>query len=167
MTPLESCWTLSRDSSKQDADITETVLWIDGSLGTLETQITKYTWFGSEEDVRVVVVWWFQRHLRYFWLFYFGDTSTTLSVGWMPLFLVAFTSFSRIILEWVDMKNLTFVCPCIVIIIANDDQQDTNILAYLFIPNQLYMFRAMSSPIIRSTWLYLQHLILSTDIAAS
>jgi hypothetical protein len=27
-------------------------------------------------------------------------------------------------------------------------------LAYLFIPNQLYMFRAMTSPIIRSTWLY-------------
>jgi hypothetical protein len=31
---------------------------------------------------------------------------------------------------------------------------------------QLYMFRAMSSPIIRSTWLYLQHLILSTGIVA-
>jgi len=37
---------------------------------------------------------------------------------------------------------------------------------YLFIPNQLYIFRAMSSPIIRSTWLHLQFLILSTDIAA-
>ena len=37
---------------------------------------------------------------------------------------------------------------------------------YLFIPNQLHMFRAMCSPIIRSTWLYLQHLILSTGIAA-
>ena len=36
-------------------------------------------------------------------------------------------------------------------IIANDDQQDATILAYLFIPNQLYFFRAMSSPIIRST----------------
>ena len=34
---------------------------------------------------------------------------------------------------------------------VNDDQQDATILAYLFIPNQLYMFRAMSSPIIRST----------------
>ena len=39
-------------------------------------------------------------------------------------------------------------------------------LANLFIPNQLYMFRAMSSPIIRSTWLYLHLLILSTSIAA-
>ena len=35
--------------------------------------------------------------------------------------------------------------------IAIDDQQDATILVYLFIPNQLYMFRAMSSPIIRST----------------
>jgi len=40
--------------------------------------------------------------------------------------------------------NLTFVYPCIVSIIVNDDQQDATILAYLFIPNQLYMFRAMS-----------------------
>ena len=63
-------------------------------------------------------------------------------------------------------EYMTFVYPCIAIIIVNDDQQDATILAYLFIPNQLYMFRVMSSPIIRSTWLYLQLLILSTDIAA-
>ena len=37
------------------------------------------------------------------------------------------------------------------IIIINDDQQDATILAYLFISNQLYMFWAMSSPIIRNT----------------
>jgi len=37
------------------------------------------------------------------------------------------------------------------IIIVNDDQQDATILAYLFIPNQLYMFQAMSLLIIRST----------------
>ena len=60
--------------------------------------------------------------------------------------------------------HMTFVCPCIVGIIVNDDQQDETTLAYLFIPNQLYMFLAMSSPIIRNTWLYLQFLILSTDI---
>ena len=36
-------------------------------------------------------------------------------------------------------------------VIVNDDQQDATILAYLFVPNQLYMFRTMSSPIIRST----------------
>ena len=30
--------------------------------------------------------------------------------------------------------NLTFVCPCIAIIIANDDQKDATILAYVFIP---------------------------------
>ena len=39
--------------------------------------------------------------------------------------------------------------------VVNGDQQDATILAYLFIPNQLYTFRAMSSPIIRSTWQYL------------
>ena len=50
--------------------------------------------------------------------------------------------------------------------VVNGGQQDANILAYLFIPNQLYVFRAMSSPIIRSTRLYLQLLILSTNIAA-
>ena len=36
-------------------------------------------------------------------------------------------------------------------VIVNDDQQYATILAYLFIPNQLYMFRAMCLPIIRST----------------
>ena len=46
---------------------------------------------------------------------------------------------------------VTFVCPCIANEIVNDDQQDATIFAYLFIPNQLYMFRAMSLPIIRST----------------
>ena len=39
-------------------------------------------------------------------------------------------------------------------VIVIDDQQDANILSYLCIPNQLYMFRAMYSPIIRGTWLY-------------
>jgi len=60
--------------------------------------------------------------------------------------------------------NLTFVCPCIVSVTVNDDQQDATILASLFIPNQLYIFRVISSPIIRSTWLYLQLLMLSTVI---
>ena len=36
-------------------------------------------------------------------------------------------------------------------IIVNDDKQDATISVYLFIPSQLYTFRAMSSPIIRST----------------
>ena len=36
-------------------------------------------------------------------------------------------------------------------VFVNDDQQDATILAYLFIPNQLYLFRAISLPIIRST----------------
>ena len=34
------------------------------------------------------------------------------------------------------------------------------------IPSQLYMFRAMFSPIIRSTWLYLQYLVVFTQVAA-
>jgi len=50
-------------------------------------------------------------------------------------------------------------------IIVDDNLQDATILVYLFIHNQLYMFRAMFSPIIRSTWLYLQLLILSTVTA--
>jgi len=32
--------------------------------------------------------------------------------------------------------------------------------------NQLYMFRAMFSPIIKSTWLYLQYLVIFTNVAA-
>ena len=51
-------------------------------------------------------------------------------------------------------------------IIVNGDQQDATILAYSFIPNQLYTYRLISSPIITSTSLYLQLLLLSTDIAA-
>jgi len=35
-----------------------------------------------------------------------------------------------------------------------------------FIPSQLYMFDAMFSPIIRSTWLYLQHLVVFTLVAS-
>ena len=31
------------------------------------------------------------------------------------------------------------------VITVNDDKKDTTVLAYLFIPNRLYMFRAMSS----------------------
>jgi len=62
--------------------------------------------------------------------------------------------------------HMTFLCPFIISIIVIDDKKYATILVYLFIPNQLYMFRAIFSPIIRSTWLYLQILVLSTDIAA-
>jgi len=37
---------------------------------------------------------------------------------------------------------------------------------YFIIPSRLYMFRATFSPIIRSTWLYLQYLVLFTQVAA-
>ena len=43
------------------------------------------------------------------------------------------------------------VIPSRLLLGVNDDQQDATILAYLFIPNQLYMLRAMFSPIIRNT----------------
>jgi hypothetical protein len=49
--------------------------------------------------------------------------------------------------------------------ITNDDQQDATILD-LFISSLLYMFREIPSPIIRSTKLYLQLRLLSTNIAA-
>ena len=39
-------------------------------------------------------------------------------------------------------------------------------LIYFIIPSQLYMFRAMFSPIIRSTSLYLQYLVVFTQVAA-
>jgi hypothetical protein len=61
---------------------------------------------------------------------------------------------------------LMFVCPCIVSIIRNWWPKRCNVSVYLFVPNQLYKFRAMFSSIIGSTWLYLQHLILFTDIVA-
>ena len=43
-------------------------------------------------------------------------------------------------------------------IIVNDDQHDATILAYLFIPNQLYVFRAMSS---MSTIIIIRELVLN------
>jgi hypothetical protein len=47
-------------------------------------------------------------------------------------------------------KCLMFMCPCITSIIINDDQQVATILD-LLISSLLYMFRAIYSPIIRST----------------
>jgi hypothetical protein len=46
--------------------------------------------------------------------------------------------------------TLMFMCPCITSVIINDDQQDKIILD-LFISSLLYMFRAIPSPIVRST----------------
>ena len=54
---------------------------------------------------------------------------------------------------------LMSVCPYIVSIIRNLWTKRCKFLVYLFVPNQLYMFRTTFSPIIRSTWLYLQFLI--------
>ena len=49
--------------------------------------------------------------------------------------------------------------------IVNDDQQEATILAYLCIPNQLYMFQAMSSPIIRCCKYGQVLLMMGEDIA--
>jgi len=40
----------------------------------------------------------------------------------------------------------------------------TVLKGYFIIPSQLYMFRAIFSPIIRSIWLYLQHLVVFTQV---
>jgi hypothetical protein len=69
----------------------------------------------------------------------------------MPKNRVSFSGKDKQFFFYLKYKNLTFVCPCIASITVNDDNKDATILAYLFIPNQFYMFRAMSSPIIRST----------------
>ena len=39
-------------------------------------------------------------------------------------------------------------------------------IEYFIIPSGLYMFRAMFSPIIMSTWLYLQYLVLFNQVVA-
>jgi len=41
-----------------------------------------------------------------------------------------------------------------------------NYTGWFIIPSQLCMFRAIFSPLIRSTWLYLQHLVVFTQVAA-
>jgi hypothetical protein len=104
--------------------------------------------------------------MQIFWLIY--------------LFLISSTCFGRCLLlssGALDSIYSFWYCPpnvetdemelsVMVSVIVKDDQQDANILANLFISNQFYMFRAKFSPITRSTWLYLQLLICSTDIDA-
>jgi hypothetical protein len=85
---------------------------------------------------------------------------THLPVRWVPKAVL--TGVKR-----PEREAYTSPLPkCLLCLIVNDDQQDATILAYLFIHNQLYMFRAKSSPIIGNTLLYLQVLKLSTDTAA-
>jgi hypothetical protein len=51
----------------------------------------------------------------------------------------------------------------------NTTMKITNKMHYIdlfIIQSRLYMFRAMFSPIIRSTWLYLQYLVVFTQVAA-
>ena len=59
-----------------------------------------------------------------------------------------------------------FVCPWIVSIIRKWWTRCNIWFIYLFVLNQLHMFRAMFPPIIRSIWLYLQLLIQYNHVAA-
>ena len=61
--------------------------------------------------------------------------------------------------------NLIFVCPCILNVVINYNQQDATALIYLFLQT-LYMSQAIPPPIIRSTQLYIQLQVLSTNTAA-
>ena len=62
---------------------------------------------------------------------------------------------------WDGSQNLTFRCPCIISIFVLIYFQRDAILHSLFISGKLlYMFRVVSSPIIRSTYNYLQYLVL-------
>jgi len=61
--------------------------------------------------------------------------------------------------------DLTFVFPCIFSVITIDNQQDATILIYLLLISSTCFGRCFS-PIIRSSSLYLQLLVLSTDVAA-
>jgi hypothetical protein len=63
-----------------------------------------------------------------------------------------------------NKKNRFDISTYRVVIIINDDQQYPTI-PNSFISNLLYMFWAIPSPIIRSTLLYLQLRVLSTNIA--
>jgi len=51
-------------------------------------------------------------------------------------------------------------------VFPNYSQQDATLLIYLFLQT-LYMFQAVAPPIIRSTQLYIQLQVLSTNTAAS
>jgi len=50
--------------------------------------------------------------------------------------------------------------------LIQDTSRQLHIQGQFIIPSQLYMFRAMFSPIIRSIWLSLQYLVVFTQVAA-
>ena len=63
------------------------------------------------------------------------------------------------------LKYLTFICPCIAKIIQITTNKMQSFLIYLFL-HTLYMFQAVPPPIIRSTQLYIQLQVLTTNTAA-
>ena len=74
---------------------------------------------------------------------YAADIFVNPSVGYIKGLNSLKTKWKCFSIQCLSISGRTFF-----IVIVNDDQQDATILVYLFIPNQLYMFRAMSSPII-------------------
>jgi hypothetical protein len=54
------------------------------------------------------------------------------------------------------LKSLTFTGPYIAIIFPMHNQQDATFLNFVYFYRMLYMFQAVTPPIIRSTKLYIQ-----------
>jgi hypothetical protein len=57
----------------------------------------------------------------------------------------------------------TFICPCIASISLKYNQQDAMFCRSIYFYKFLYMFQAVSPPIIRSTKLYIQRQVLSNQ----
>ena len=79
--------------------------------------------------------------------------------------------FVRLELKVVTQNDGDFVdvIPLYLHICRDTTMKITNKMHYtdlIIIPSQLYMFRTLFSPIIRSTWLYLQYLKVFTQVAA-
>ena len=58
------------------------------------------------------------------------------------------------------LTSLTFICPCIASTSPKYNQQDATFSRSIYFYKLLYMFQAVSPPIIRSTKLYLIYLFL-------
>ena len=65
-----------------------------------------------------------------------------------PFLVVMLQTFISVCLQRnIVEKTSVLVLTCLSVITVNDYQQYATVLAYSFILNQLYMFRAMSSPV--------------------
>ena len=108
-----------------------------------------YTWQGScVPSVAILQMPWWEYTMQ------LRDKTDVCSYVWNNTYASQHTSTELMVLMHLTCKYCTkilmFVCPCIVRIIRNWRPTRCNFLVYLFVPNQLYKFRAMFSPIIRS-----------------